>query len=86
MRVGPNGQYRDSRIQTVLQGEGADDAPIYPANPPLARHGDPRVPPQSPQNGAVCRTRYLHHPEKADWEGAKAICELEGGQLAVISI
>jgi len=85
MRVGPNGQYRDSRIQTVLQGEGADDAPIYPANPPLARHGDPRVPPQSPQNGAVCRTRYLHHPEKADWEGAKAICELEGGQLAVIT-
>jgi len=86
MRVGPNGQaYRDSRIHTVLQGEGADDAPIYPANPPLARHGDPRVPPASPQNGAVCRTRYLHHPEKADWEGAKAICELEGGQLAVIT-
>merc|ERR1711931_581144 len=70
---------------TVLQGEGADDAPIYPANPPLARHGDPRVPPASRQNGAVCRTRYLHHPEKADWEGAKAICELEGGQLAVIA-
>merc|ERR1712142_1418423 len=85
MRVGPNGQHRDSRIQTVLQGEGADDAPIYPATPPLARHGDPRVPPQSPQNGAVCRTRYLHRPEKADWEGAKAICELEGGQLAVIT-
>jgi len=86
MRVGPNGQaYRDSRIQTVLQGEGADDAPIYPANPPLARHGDPRVPPANPQHGAVCRTRYLHHPEKADWEGAKAICELEGGQLAVIA-
>jgi len=86
MRVGPGGRsYQDSRVLTVLQGEGADDAPIYPANPPFKRREDPRVPPASPQNGAVCRTRYLHHPEKADWEGAKAICELEGGQLAVIA-
>merc|ERR1712168_928798 len=33
----------------------------------------------------VCRTRYLYHPEKADWEGAKMLCEMEGGQLAVIT-
>merc|ERR1712042_134725 len=24
---------------------------------------------------AICRTRYLYHPEKADWEGAKMLCE-----------
>merc|ERR1712042_423064 len=34
---------------------------------------------------AVCRARYLYHPEKADWEGAKMLCEMEGGQLAVIT-
>jgi len=34
---------------------------------------------------AICRTRYLYHPEKADWEGAKMLCEMEGGQLAVIT-
>merc|ERR1712168_1665507 len=33
----------------------------------------------------ICRTRYLYHPEKADWEGAKMLCEMEGGQLAVIT-
>merc|ERR1711931_550661 len=33
----------------------------------------------------VCRTRYLYHPEEADWEGAKALCEMEGAQLAVIT-
>jgi len=34
---------------------------------------------------AVCRARYSYHPSKADWEGARQICEMEGGQLAVIT-
>lgn len=34
---------------------------------------------------AVCRARYSYHPSKADWEGARQICQMEGGQLAVIT-
>merc|ERR1719334_2493226 len=43
---------------------------------PGAPAGRPRI---------TCRTTYLYHPEKADWGGAKDICEYDGGQLAVIT-
>jgi len=50
-------------------------APAGPGGPAVAA-GRPRI---------TCRTTYLYHPEKADWGGAKDICEYEGGQLAVIT-
>jgi len=46
---------------------------------------DPRRAGPAKPPSAVCRTRYLYHPEEADWEGAKSICEIEGGQLAIIT-
>jgi len=51
------------------------------ARPGVARPG-PVMRERAP---AICRARYLYHPEKADWEGAKMLCEMEGGQLAVIT-
>lgn len=33
----------------------------------------------------TCRPRYLYHPERADWESARVMCEMSGGQLAVLS-
>ena len=50
---------------------------------PVQRYPLPVNLPKKPT--AVCRVRYSYHPEKADWEGARQICEMEGGQLAVIT-
>lgn len=41
--------------------------------------------PDEPLPPVVCRPRYLYHPEKADWEGARVLCEAERGQLAIIT-
>jgi len=58
--------------------------PTYPVNPRDPRRFGPGPHPLGTPP-AACRARYLYHPEVADWEGARAICELEGGQLAVIT-
>jgi len=48
--------------------------------------GGPRGPAgPSGRQRITCRTTYLYHPEKADWMGARDICEYDGGQLAVIT-
>ena len=63
--------------------------PLYPVHPTYPTHRpDPRrLGPGPNRRGppAECRPRYLFHQEKSDWEGARAICEIEGGQLAVIT-
>merc|ERR1719334_984023 len=58
--------------------------PTYPVNPRDPRRFGPGPHPFGAPP-AACKARYLYHPEVADWEGARAICELEGGQLAVIT-
>lgn len=58
--------------------------PVAPGRPyPGVPNGPYQYPSQRPT--AVCRARYSYHPEKADWEAARLICEMEGGQLATIT-
>jgi len=57
--------------------------PTYPIDARDPRRFGPGPLPRGPP--AACKARYLYHPEEADWEGARAICEMEGGQLAIIT-
>jgi len=58
---------------TDADGPDVGEMRLAPAGAPGSR---PRI---------TCRPRYLYHPERADWESAKVMCEMSGGQLAVIS-
>jgi len=67
-------------MRVVPNGPG-----IVPNGPSAGNGLTPNGPTLPKKPSAVCRARYSFHPEKADWEGARQICEMEGGQLAVIT-
>merc|ERR1711872_174529 len=86
MHYCPPGHPRCNNNPHPTQRPVPTQGPVYPVHPTYpSRRPDPRRLGPGPNPAAACRTRYLYHPEKADWEGARAICEMEGGQLAVIT-
>jgi len=91
-----NGVYKASSVQLrrmLLLTAPDNTEGAAASNDSDADAGNMRLAPGGPSGPAgpsgrqriTCRTTYLYHPEKADWMGARDLCEYDGGQLAVIT-